>query len=170
MWSYNIICVCGSFRNYIKDYFKWTGMTSSHAFSCFPWLCENQTDAIEYYIDNCIEPIFQKLYYLKYFKFINLLTSCFIYLATKDQTIKINTYFSSQVSYKISFGILHTFIMCKPERFWKQTTRAQMRINAQKLVQSHTWQVVLGIEKRAKLFSWHATRDWLMSTYTRAYY
>ena len=155
--------VCVSFRNYIKDYFKWTGMISSHAFSCFPWLCENQTDAIEYYFDNCTKAWFPKIYIYR-------IVLCFIYINKKYQINKINTYLSSQVSYKISFCILHTFIMCKPERFWKQTTRAQMRINAQKLVQSHTWQVVLGIEKRAKLFSWHATRDWLMSTYTRAYY
>ena len=113
--------------------------------------------------------LISEIIHLLYFKFINL-SMCFIYINTKYQINKINTYLSSQVSYKISFCILHTFIMCKPERFWKQTTRAQMRINAQKLVQSHTWQVVLGIEKRAKLFSWHATRDWLMSTYTRAYY
>ena len=113
--------------------------------------------------------LISEIIHLLYFKFINLFR-CFIYINTKYQINKINTYLSSQVSYKISFCILHTFIMCKPERFWKQTTRAQMRINAQKLVQSHTWQVVLGIEKRAKLFSWHATRDWLMSTYTRAYY
>ena len=138
--------------------------------SCFPWLCENHTDAIEYYVDNCTKAWFPKIYIYRILNFPLNPVLCFIYINTKYQINKINTYLSSQVSYKISFCILHTFIMCKPERFWKQTTRAQMRINAQKLVQSHTWQVVLGIEKRAKLFSWHATRDWLMSTYTRAYY
>lgn len=162
--------VCGSFRNYIKDYFKWTGMISSHAFSCFPWLCKNQTDAIEYHIGNCVTPRFPKNVSSYNHNRILITIIVFLYINTNHKTIKINNHLSSQVSYKISFSTLNTFIICKPERFWKQTTRAQMRINAQKLVQSHTWQVVLGIEKRAKLFSWHATRDWLMSTYTRAYY
>ena len=50
------------------------------------------------------------------------------------------------------YGTFHFSPKCKPKSLWKQTARAQVRINAQKLVQSHTWQVVVGIEKRAKLF------------------
>ena len=41
------------------------------------------------------------------------------------------------------------------------------RANAQKLVQSHTWQVVVGIEKRAKLFSldMQPETDWCRHTH-----